>query len=1117
MARAGVLLAAVLAGATTAQAQRMLALGAALTTTREAARVYVQSLDFGPCGLLPGDYPLAGQAPLGKAFPVGEGRQMLVATQGRWPKSIVQDLPFQTWWQVLHTAPFDARPATLRPGSPGWREWPAAQTAQDDGGDVLLILGEDLPAQPAARGRIAFWTMAPKAMDWTVQREIAIDAVPVAAAFLPGTARDAVVVAHRGKDRPPLLLRVNGQGGVLQEADLAPPAMTTDTQWMPAALAAADDRLLLLTSGYALGATGGALVSWLYVLDPATLAPTAAPLRLPGRAAGAALYPVGDQSCWVATETPGEGFAQLCLVQWDAAAGLTKLREIPQGGVLDQVLVAPDPTAPKSRVAMAFDQRVLLWSEAGGISGQRVFDNAVGVLHWSAAGLVAAEGPFVHRLDAVTLADLAMVSTPGVWTTQLLPLDAALLEDPDVDCDGLRDDVEVARGANPRNPDSDGDGLPDGVDPVPQRATPQIMVPESLVLRGEAAGRALRALPVQLPYGSTAAWEVRVLDPVPPWLVLYPKSGRGPGVIYLGVDPASFRPGDPVRRAAIQVGTTRATALEPVVGSPAITRVDVTPVSNAGQRILWVWGARNDGADAQSFRDPLDPHGLAGLGDTLAGMPYLFSHIEAHGPYSGALTDYNIVVLTAAAAAQGALTRQTVLDFVAGGGAMLFLGKYLGETVPPGLESWLAPLDIQINANVRVDGRYAGAGNDYLLRHWKDFVIRDGCAIRAAPGHTLMPGGKQGGGAVFVAREYGYGRIALLASATPLSSEAVRRPEERRFALDLFRWLGRAGLEVDDTDGDGLPDRLEDRNNNGAVDPGETDYLSPDSDRDGIPDGMEDANRNGETDEGETDPRSADTDGDGLLDGGDPQPYAAFGAPLVISAAAPDGAAAEGPAEGDTLLYLTGRNFAADSIFWFGDRRAPWQTILDSTQALVRTPDYPDPAGGDVALRVVSAGSGLERTLPQGFRYTTRSTVTLRLTPDTTQLEADGRRTGTMSLQIAEAGTTALHQVAVLLRVQPAEGFTWEVATPGGAALQTSEGWLARPVEAGGLLLATPVDTQRAAGETTLARCAWSMALADADGEIPVVTAEIATATTEFGGALHVVLAPVPLYSAATP
>jgi hypothetical protein len=94
-----------------------------------------------------------------------------------------------------------------------------------------------------------------------------------------------------------------------------------------------------------------------------------------------------------------------------------------------------------------------------------------------------------------------------------------------------------------------------------------------------------------------------------------------------------------------------------------------------------------------------------------------------------------------------------------------------------------------------------------------------------------------------------------------------------------------------DSDGDGISDTNEDANCNGVVDPGETsasnadtdgdgindlvetavvgtDPLNADTDGDGIPDGNEDRNQNGTVDPGETDPLVADqdTDGDGISD-----------------------------------------------------------------------------------------------------------------------------------------------------------------------------------------------------------------------------------------------------------
>ncbi|HOQ90191.1 MAG TPA: hypothetical protein PLX03_08640, partial [Candidatus Hydrogenedentes bacterium] len=52
----------------------------------------------------------------------------------------------------------------------------------------------------------------------------------------------------------------------------------------------------------------------------------------------------------------------------------------------------------------------------------------------------------------------------------------------------------------------------------------------------------------------------------------------------------------------------------------------------------------------------------------------------------------------------------------------------------------------------------------------------------------------------------------------------------------------------------------------------ESDWTSADTDGDGVPDGLEDRNRNGITDAGETDPLRKDSDGDGIPDGADSTP-----------------------------------------------------------------------------------------------------------------------------------------------------------------------------------------------------------------------------------------------------
>jgi hypothetical protein len=76
----------------------------------------------------------------------------------------------------------------------------------------------------------------------------------------------------------------------------------------------------------------------------------------------------------------------------------------------------------------------------------------------------------------------------------------------------------------------------------------------------------------------------------------------------------------------------------------------------------------------------------------------------------------------------------------------------------------------------------------------------------------------------------------------------------------------------DDSDGDGLPDRVEAGDEDLATRPvdsdgdGLPDFRDVDSDNDGLPDGDEDLDHDGVLDPGETDPHHGDTDGDGVSD-----------------------------------------------------------------------------------------------------------------------------------------------------------------------------------------------------------------------------------------------------------
>ncbi len=76
-----------------------------------------------------------------------------------------------------------------------------------------------------------------------------------------------------------------------------------------------------------------------------------------------------------------------------------------------------------------------------------------------------------------------------------------------------------------------------------------------------------------------------------------------------------------------------------------------------------------------------------------------------------------------------------------------------------------------------------------------------------------------------------------------------------------------------DLDNDGIPNAVEDANGNGMVDANETDPNKADTDGDGLKDGLEDKNKNHVVDPGETNPLRIDSDCDGLIDGPDKSPF----------------------------------------------------------------------------------------------------------------------------------------------------------------------------------------------------------------------------------------------------
>ncbi len=1045
-----------------AGAQQVMVVSQGLSAAREAAHIYMNSVAM-PLGRpLPGVQSLEGVELAAPLLFTPDYRGVLACTARTGTPSLPTVKNVSTTCSLFAVTPFDRMLNARHVSEALWREWPAGfLNGGEKTGPRLVLLGVRTPPGGALRGKVELWPW-PQEKDGAFSRPALrweVEGKPVGAACLEDGGRVAVLYAKGEREVPALMIGNAGTGRIQQEDALAA-GVEIAPEAHPVGLALSGDGawLFVLVTGFSLKTPEGESVSWLHVFDTAHFQSLGRPLEIPGAGASSetALYPAGDARVWTATRMRGTGFAQATCVEVENKKSV-RLAEYPLAGVSQQFHLA---IAPEGRdVAVALDNRLELWPE--GARGDMVvkFEDPIRVVRWTAEGLFVGEGNRLHAMDALQGTFLYSVMLQSGWVADVAAVPARVLPPEDADSDGLSDADELRLGTSPYSPDSDADGLPDGSDPQPLTPTPWVETRPFVEFREEAAGRELQTLRIQVHNGESVPWQLSFDERTMPWLRIYPFAGQGSGYVYMAVDPARYAraqaPGGELR-LELNPGPERA------AWNTAVIQTSVIPGRPAPETILWIW----PGDRKAALRDPSDPHKLGALADLLAGPPYYFAHREAASPYHESLDPYSVVVLSAEAAAQGALTRQAVLDYVAQGGSLLFLGHYLERETSRGLAQWLSPLAIHIYTHVRVDGRFEVAGDKRLVRYWRDFLITDGCAIGAEKGYALERGGVPGVGAVFVAREYGLGRIALLAAPTPLESDALAREEERAFAGKLFSWLAGARREYSDSDEDGLPDGTEDANDNGTADPGETDYQNPDTDADGLPDGVEDANRNGSVDDGETDPRNPDSDGDGVLDGADSKPCPIFGSPVLFSVTP------NVPAEGGRLLVITGANFTADSEFWFGERKASWSRTLGGEQAWAIVPDSGDDEGGIVPVKVKCGGGTLEGSLPGGYQYLPRSRVRFTFGSIEAVHRADRACTGEVALRYEAPNGISLGRVALLLHDRPQQGFSWKEARPGMTA-SVSKRAVTGKVTPDGFLVNLESGNRFPSNNGELARLVW--------------------------------------------
>ncbi|MBW7865516.1 MAG: IPT/TIG domain-containing protein [Candidatus Hydrogenedentes bacterium] len=1016
--RVALLLALLVCAAPAARAQRVLARTAALSATRQAAALYMHSLDFGRGGALPGVNRLPGSSATAPLLLWESGRRCVAGSGPAHPPQRPEPGDPDTVISLARTAPFQlVEPAVYR-SEPGWREWPANLRGNGDRCLLAVLGGLETPE----RGRLRLLSFDENGMAPVPVREWglpggAVGAVFTASAAAPGGLLPTVAVLCRGPTgAPPVLALCDPVSGRITRHSMVELPGWNPVCVEPDAIASPPNGawVAVSLSGTDLDLGTGEPVSQVAFFDPVRRAWAGAPVRVQGVVGPEGLRFTARGACWAGSTVPGTDFAYMARMDL-AGESWAKRAEFPLSGASEGFLFRTSPLG--NGVAVALGRHLELWPDGARGTLRAEFQDTLGAMAWGTEGLFVGEASRVHRVDTVMGVSTGAVLLQSGRVTGLLPLSGEYLPHPDADVDGLTDAEELALGTRPDLPDTDGDGWPDGSDPDPLRPAPRLEAASAVLLRGEAAGSELRALRVGT--GAVPApWVVEHDAGSMPWLVMHPLSGRGAGVVYLGADPARLPAGAPAG------GVVRIRLREPVSGSgpeqsPVGVQVRVLPVRERAARLLWAW-PDGDGVDIPGTWGP-----------RLAGPPLYFSQERADGPVSGDLSPYRLVAVHAAALQRGYFARQQLLDYLGGGGGLLVVGgaPETGRALAP----WLAPLGMAVSAEAPPAGPQPVMAGTGPLRWWAGFdpggqygfVRADTAArlfARPLPAFYQVPesGFPPGTPAVLMARAYGHGRVAALSSDRIPAAAGRGDAKAARFMERLAAWLVRGPVETRDMDGDGLPDDLEDADGNGARDPGETDWLAADSDGDGVPDGMEDWNRNGMVDPGETDPRNPDSDGDGIWDGADPAPAPVYGAPHIASIEP-----SSGPAEGGTLVAVAGRGLDQGATLWFGDRQAAWTPTPGGVAALARVPESAG-EGGDVEVRIESPGGGLRGILPGGYRYLARTRVPVRMEVDPASLKRAGDCVeGVLKIHATPPpGLTAI-KFLLLLDLPKTEGFQW--------------------------------------------------------------------------------------------
>jgi len=692
-------------------------------------------------------------------------------------------------------------------------------------------------------------------------------------------------------------------------------------------------------------------------------------------------------------------------------------------GIKDNFIIRLLPGAV--RVLIGADNMLMVASfGAGGevIESEHVLFQTIHDIAISSDGVTAyvASGSEVYLYDAIAaqFAQPAIALPTGVATALgVLPQVAAA---PDTDSDGLSDLDEISLYfTDSLDPDTDDDGIGDGVDISPYIPSPALELGTRHVTMYAVEGRAnppARSVRVMNGGAGELMWTAYVTDAA--WIDVQPPAGVAPQAVIISVDAAGLPASDlPYVGHVVVAG-----AGGDVSDSPQSIEVTLY-VEDVPERTAAYFLAEASGDRApRSIMNGLTSEGYALFGnellDPVNGFASELDEIELVEFALGELYEWYLtepielwpfdvlrpVVVTGNSILGGwwselepvepvdplepiepvyeyqyrlGLEERAMLDeYVRGGGSLLIIltgsvsNDPLGDDDEFGINEWLAPMGIQCVPGVTYTFSELDPGSNPLSEFAEHPVTEDVIQVEVNRSSALTVTGDatalawldaEQGYAAMAATFYGEGRVFVMADDYAFTNARWGHASHRQFALNLFEWLSPGGAADPDTDGDGLLDRIEDADGDGAVGPGETDPFNPDSDNDLLLDGQEDLNGNGMVDEGETDPTSADTDGDGLTDGTDQFPLT-WPKPFVSTVTPTTGSTIGGDA-----VTIDGRYLPDDATVLFGTVPSPSVTVISTEQIVASSP--PGTGGTTVSVTVIDNSTAISASLPGAFTY----------------------------------------------------------------------------------------------------------------------------------------------------